>query len=327
VASSDKTKEYAQLVKKLKILNEKKKVYRSKAIYNWKERKKLELLFNKVKQERDTANSLLSEAKQTLQEFQEELLRKSKSREEAWKKASESSAELEVLKQQFNSLKSALQDKHSDPSIQSKAHCDATSSSEQADDITKLRKALAATLHKADLKDLSIRRLKKQKRVLLNEKRYLKKKIYQQAKAHQLREAKYKVNLELKSNEIDSLNIENTRLRKLQLETNQNQGKNNDRIVKQLRETILTMKIKLNKTENLVKDTKKLERERQVQESAIELLSNDLDALNKEKAQLSQESDRLSREMDLLKNQNLYQSVIQETSDKKAGLSIKMLQL
>jgi hypothetical protein len=329
VVKVNNLKEYEQLVEKLQSLNEEKKTYRAKAIFNWKERKKLELSFNNIKQERDTANALLSEAKQTLLEFQEELQRKNRSREEAWKKASESSAELEVLKQQFNSLKSQLQKKSSSQraNIESQTHSDVTEKHDQTEENTKLRKALDVTLQKVSAKDLSIRKLKNQKKVLLKEKKYLKKKIYQQAKMHQVREAKH--NIKLKSNKkiIDSLKDENARLLALQQETNTQFSSDSDKVIQQLSYRLMMMKTKLGKSERQAKHINRLKRERQVQESAIEILSDDLETLNKEKTLLTQERDRLIRELRELKDQHFYTQDMKGISNKKAGLSMKMLQL
>ena len=75
-------KECARLLEKIKSLDEKKKAYRFKAIFNWKRRKKLEISVKKARQERDIANTLLSETKQALQVLQDALQKNTKAREE-----------------------------------------------------------------------------------------------------------------------------------------------------------------------------------------------------------------------------------------------------
>lgn len=313
--------EYWRLVEKLKRLNEEKRAYRSKAILNWKERQRLQLLFEKVKQERDTANAILTEAKQTLQEFQEELQRKNRSKEEAWKKASESSAELEALKLQFNTLKSRFLQKQPDPQTDS----DASPKHDQAHENTKLRKALDATLRKVDNKDLSIRKLKNHKKALLKEKKHLKIKIYQQAKLHQIREAKHKINLASKVKIIDSLKSENRNLRKLQQKTIRKLNTDNCSVVKQPPK--ITKKTKPNKTEGQKKYTNRLERKKPIQEPAIATSNDGLNTLNKENTALTQEKDRLISELRKLKDQHFHAEDIQQTPLKNTGLSLQMLQL
>ena len=318
-----------RLIEKIKSLDEEKKAYRFKAINNWKKRKKLELLLKTARRERDTANTLLSETKQALQEFQDELQHKTKSREEMWTKDSESNTELEAMKQLFFSLKSQFEQKVSNlqTQLQSQFESDDALKQTRIKKNKKPRKAIDETSHKADTKDFTIKKLKNQKKVLLKEKKYLKKKIYQQAKMHQVRLAKYNISFASKRKKIDSLKHENARLSELQLKTKQALISDNDKSIKQLRETINTMKTKLNETERQVKDRKRLEREREVQESAVEMLSDDLDTINKEKTLLTLERNRLMRELDKFKNLYLHTPDIQETSRKNAGLSLKMLQL
>ncbi|MGD9172201.1 MAG: hypothetical protein PVI97_19445 [Candidatus Thiodiazotropha sp.] len=327
--NTNNTKDCSRLFEKIKSLNNEKKAYRSKAIFNWKIRKKLEEWLIKTRQERNNANLMLREALHTLQEFQNELQHKIISKEEAWKKASKSNTELEAMKQQFISLNSQFQQKVSDlqNQIQHQAESDVAVKQRETEENKKLQKALNEASNKLNAKDLTIRKLRNQKKVLCKEKIYLKNKIYQQAKMHKVRTAKQKVKLASTSRKIDLLKAEYAKLNSSDSKTKRQANTDKDYIVKQLLETIKTMKTKINKTEKQVSHYNKLKRDRQAQESTIKTLNSDLDKSNKEKTLLKNERNRLVREIRELKGGKLYTPPTHKTPHKKASLSMKMLQL
>ncbi len=103
--------------------------------------------------------------------------------------------------------------------------------------------------------------------------------------------------LESSQKQLTALKHENAGLREVLLEMERQQIDVSNEELIALRKAVAVAEEKRSKAEAQAQHSNLLRRERQVQEIAIEMLSNDLDELSGEKAKLIQECDRLNREL------------------------------
>jgi predicted nuclease with TOPRIM domain len=103
--------------------------------------------------------------------------------------------------------------------------------------------------------------------------------------------------LESSQRQLIALKRENDGLREVLLEMEGQQIDISNEELIALRKALAVAEEKRSKAEEQAQHSDLLRRERQVQEIAIEMLSDDLDELNGEKAKLIEECDRLNREL------------------------------
>lgn len=103
--------------------------------------------------------------------------------------------------------------------------------------------------------------------------------------------------LESSQQQLIALKHENVGLREVLLEMERQQIDVSNEELIALRKAVVVAEEKRSKAEAQAQHSSLLRRERQVQEIAIEMLSNDLDELSSEKDKLIQECDRLNREL------------------------------
>jgi hypothetical protein len=336
-------KKRIRFIEKINILTKEKEVYRKKAIRQYKIRKKLKLLLikernsvkhfedllNQAKKERDITNSKLSDMKRTQQELLTQLQREIELGQEDRRKAKKSETELEVVKQQYSSTKLQMENEIINLYAQIEYQI------ENSDSINKLlldeNKELVSKIEYSQniikLRESLILKLKNKSKALLRERSDLKRKISKLEKYSRVREKNLKKSIDSKSDEIDLLKKKSCELHIVQSELELQKSIDSDKEVLELQEKLKRMQLKLVRADEKIELYDRLKRERDVQEAAIEMLSDDFDAIVEEKEVLTQERENLRKEISFLKEQCSDFIDDCSTSYKEAGLSLKMLKL
>ncbi len=160
-----------------------------------------------------------------------------------------------------------------------------------------LRQAVVHAQAERKLGKLLINKLKGENSTLSEKYQDLQNQLAQQMDEARNREQVLIEQLESSHRQLTALKHENAGLREVLLEMERQQIDVSNEELMALRKALAVAEEKRSKAEAQAQHSDLLRRERQVQEIAIEMLSDDLDELSGEKAKLIQECDRLNREL------------------------------
>jgi chromosome segregation ATPase len=159
------------------------------------------------------------------------------------------------------------------------------------------RQAIIPVQAERKLGKLLINKLKSENTALSEKYQDLQNQLARQMDEARSREQLLIEQLESSQQQLIALKHENVGLREVLLEMERQQIDVSNEELIALRKAVAVAEEKRSKAEAQAQHSNLLRRERQVQEIAIEMLSNDLDELSSEKDKLIQECDRLNREL------------------------------
>jgi chromosome segregation ATPase len=290
-------------------------------------------LLTSAKEKAELANSRIAEMELSQQELQIDLQMEIKASHEAWEKASESDIALQVATQEHASFKDEIEQEvdnlraqleHQDENlkiIQSNYLEEKVQLQQSLDESQDLLKAAQAT----------IRALKSDRQAIREAKSEVDKQLERLEEESRKEQTELRTALESSQKEAASLSqeladinglLENTETLehlRLKLEQAENekaalnqqvselmkaekqQCENRDTEITKLRNALMAEEEKRKTAEKLAQQREALQRELQIQEIAVDALSEDLDILVKEKTVLTDERDRLQRELSDIK--------------------------
>ncbi len=301
----------------------------------------LKQLMQTTEEKAELAHIRLTEAERNQQEMHSELEKEIKSSQEALERASESEVALQVAKLELASLKDELGQEVDclRAQLEHLEETRATIQSRHVEEKNRLEQSLEQSETALKVAQVTIRTLKNDRQSIRDANSELSDRFTQLEAEYQQKQMELINALETNRREVAALRQEledinelggNTEavkhlrqelqrandekaelkrkiagLRVVQLEMERHRGSDRDAEVTELHAALIAAEEKRKRAEKLAQETQTLQRERQVQEVAIETLTDDLDVLSKENAALIDERDRLQSELSALQSQSI----------------------
>ncbi|MGD8908228.1 MAG: hypothetical protein PVI92_02700 [Chromatiales bacterium] len=301
----------------------------------------LKQLTEAAEEKAKAASNRLAEVERNQQEMQAEVQKEIEAAQEAWGKASESDIALQAAKMEYASRKDELEQEidnlraqleHQEENLE-------TIQSEYAEEKAQLHESLNESQTELKVAQTNIRTLKRDRQAIREAKLEVDEQVTRLKAEFRKERAELTSELQSSQQEVASLRkeladvnrvlenpeeVEHLRqqlrqaqddktalkqqidgLREVQLEMESQRGEAGDAELTKLRRALFAAEVKLEAADKLAQQVDTLQRERHVQEIAIETLSEDLDALTEEKAALIDERDRLQRALSDIQEQSI----------------------
>jgi chromosome segregation ATPase len=293
----------------------------------------LKQLMKSTENKSEIANNRLAKLERSQQELQTELQKEIEASQEAWGKASESDIALQTAKLEYASLKKELEQEIDNlrAQLEHQEESLGTIQSEHSVENERLQESLDEYQTELRMAQTTIRALKGDRERIREAKFEADEQLTQVEAKYRKEQAELIAARESNRQEVASLRqeladikrlsdnpeaVEHLRqtlhqvedekaalkqqiagLREVQLEMERQRDRDRDAEMASLRGALIVAEGKRKKAEKLAQQADTLRRECQVQEMAVETLSEDLEALTREKAALVDERDRLQREL------------------------------
>ncbi|MCU7797547.1 MAG: cyclic nucleotide-binding domain-containing protein [Candidatus Thiodiazotropha sp. (ex Myrtea spinifera)] len=301
-------------------------------------RKSLQAVEGKVADLQQALEQAQSETSQLTEQLQQEIT----AGQDAWKQASESDAELQLAKQELASLKAELEQEVANlqAQLEHRQENQDAALNQRIKEVEALQQSLSESESAVQTSKTAQAALESEKQTLQTAKSELEETVGKLEAAAQEKETDLTSRIEedqrqiealraeldaakadsqeradkgelesaqqalLKAEErITTLKREISGLREVQLEMESQLTDDTDTEISELRKALEVAEAKRKKVEKQAQQTDVLRRERQVQETAIEMLGEDMDALVLEKETLAREQKLLAEERDRLASQ------------------------
>ncbi|MCU7852205.1 MAG: cyclic nucleotide-binding domain-containing protein [Candidatus Thiodiazotropha sp. (ex Monitilora ramsayi)] len=301
-------------------------------------RKSLQAVEGKVADLQQALEQAQSETSQLTEQLQQEIT----AGQDAWKQASESDAELQLAKQELGSLKVELEQEISNlqAQLEHRQENQDAALNQRIKEVEALQQSLSESESAVQTSKTAQAALESEKQTLQMAKSELEETVGQLEAAAQEKEADLTSRIEEDQRQIEALRAELdaakadsqeradkgelesaqqallkaeeqiatlkreiSGLREVQLEMESQLTDDTDTEISELRKALEVAEAKRKKVEKQAQQTDVLRRERQVQETAIEMLGEDMDALALEKETLAREKKLLAEERDRMASQ------------------------